>query len=155
MKVGPDVQHQQHALGIDERRDFRLVRERGDLVEIGRGGETRHQVTRSLAGVLVIDREWDAVQIERGGVAEDEQLQDGRDEHDNPASLVLQQGQELLRHERSDSSEHCVSYSKRFRNFRRLTPRKNAAINTSTSALGSTTDHTLPAKNTVCRIATK
>ena len=72
-----DMQDHQHPLGVHQRRDFLVVRDDGHLPEVGRAGEAGDQVARRRAVVLVIDRERNAVQIERGRVAEHQQLISG------------------------------------------------------------------------------
>ena len=61
------------------------------------------------AGVLVVDRERDAVEVERGGVAEDEQLDQGRDDDDDPAALVLEEGKELLDRQSVGCAATCAA----------------------------------------------
>ena len=115
-------------------------------------GEPLKRATRSRdAGprVLVVDGERNVVQVERGRVAEHQQLQDRRHDDDHPAlRLSFSRARNSLHHQRQDSPPHAPAYSRRLRDLRRLTPRKNAAITASASALGRITAHTLPARNT-------
>ena len=66
--------------------------------------------------------------------------------------LVREQGAEFLEYEGENAGEH--DYSRRLCDVRQVMPRNATASTSSASALGRITLQSLPARNTVCRMAT-
>ena len=154
LKLRPGMHHHQHLLAVDQRRDLALVgdlrhrRETGRAVE---GGEqARAMPSRDLRctprTARSSGRRWRRSRTPSAGSAA------GRSAP-SAAALVFQQRQEFLDHQCEYASEHG-RYSSRLRALRQVRPRKTAASITSASAFGRITLHTLPARNTVCRMAT-
>jgi hypothetical protein len=105
-ELRPDVHHHQHLARIDQRRDLPVRSQRRDPLEVRRAVEGGHHLARRGAGILVVQSVGNAIQVEGGRVAEHQQLDERRDdEHETPAP-VLEQGQELLAHERADALPH-------------------------------------------------
>ena len=97
--------------------------EAGDLPKGRRAGESRHQVARGGAAILVEDGERNVVQIEGRGVAEDDQLDQRRADQHDAALGVLQDGQKLLHDQGEDHGATCRQ-SSRLRAISRAAPRK-------------------------------
>ena len=93
-KARADLNHQQHVAGVDQRGDLRLAVD-GLLQPKGRrAGEAGQQLPRREAAVAVQHRVADLVEIKGCGIAEHQQLDQGRHDHHDTGALVPEQGQE-------------------------------------------------------------
>src|SRR5487761_338769 len=94
-------------------------------------------------------------QIEGGGIAKYEELNNRRANQDSPAGCITQQSQKLLDAERKYASEYQAHQSNLLRKRRSAIPRKITQRMAMPKPLRRITGHTSPARKMLCSMATK
>ncbi len=151
-----DMHHQARDLRVDDFGDLGLMVQSGDDVEGGRAFEPGDELAGGEAAILVVDRRCHVVDVERRRVAEDQELNDRRNDDDEAALLVAPHRDEFLGDQRTDAVPHgSLPYSSDLRDLRRVRPRKIVAISASAAPSERTIGHTVPARNRVCSEDTK
>ncbi len=105
-EVRADVQHQQRILVVDQRGDLRIVGDVGHLAKGVRAGKARDQFARGVARVFVVNRIRNVVEVEAGGIAEHQQLNERRADQHRAAGRVAQQHEQFLDDECNDAAPH-------------------------------------------------
>ena len=105
-EVRTDVQYGQHFLVVDKGRDLAVMVQEAHHLEMGRALDPAHQLAAFGAGILVPDRNRYMVEVETGGVAEHDELGDGRSDEHEAAAGVAHQDQELLERQGQYLSQH-------------------------------------------------
>jgi hypothetical protein len=152
-------------IDLDDEQDAALVDPIGDLLGAGEvGGATEgggavdcgEKIARGGGVILVPDGVGDVAEVEGGGVAEDEQLDDRRGDEDRAAARVFEDRQKLLVDQGEDALEGIdVQCSRDFWFKRQVNRSAMAAITVRMSSSGRMTPQTSPARNWVWSMPTK
>ena len=105
LEIGVDLDHQQHLLIVDQPLHLVGLGQVGDAVEDAGAVQLGQQGRRGRAAVPIEHRVGDVVQVERGGVAEQQALQHRLQQQHVAGARVLQDRQELLADQRQDAAK--------------------------------------------------
>ena len=124
--VGNDEPHLGLAV-LEERVDAAGRIRRGDLLEIVGAGERRQESAAFLRAVVIDDGQGDVLDVDGRRVAEQDELDDRRQEQGADHPLVAKDLYEFLADDVVDDSEHFYSLSKRSFKRNKQTAKTNAA----------------------------
>ena len=129
----------------------------GDALEHARAVELGEKLVRGGAAVLVEHGIGNVVQIVGRGVAEDQALNDRRNEQAEAAARILEDRQQLLAGQREDAEKGCSSMRLKpvsCASTARAGSQQHDRHRASTAAFGRITRQTSPARKIVCSSAT-